>query len=94
LGAYSYVFALDKGQLTRKVIKVGMIGDTYTQVLSGLTPGQSVVLVDYSEAVPSSNTNTTGGLGSFLGGGGGGFGGGGGGGGAFNVPIGKGGPGG
>ena len=44
--------------LTRKVIKVGMVGDTYTQVLSGLTPGQSVVLADYAEAVPSSNTDT------------------------------------
>jgi HlyD family secretion protein len=107
LGANSYVLVLEKGQLTRKVIKVGMIGDTYTQVLSGLTPGQSIVLVDYSEAVPSSNTNTSGGLGNFLGGGGGGFPGGGGGfffnrggglggggGGAFNVQIGKGGAGG
>ena len=35
-----------------------MVGDEYTQVLSGLTPGQSVVLADYAEPVPSSNTNT------------------------------------
>jgi hypothetical protein len=62
---------LSKGQLTRKVIKVGMVGDTYTRVDSGLSPGQSVVLVDYAEAVPSSNTNTN--LGNVLGGGGGGF---------------------
>jgi multidrug efflux pump subunit AcrA (membrane-fusion protein) len=99
LGSTSYVLELVKGQLTRKVIKVGMIGNTYTQVLSGLTLGQSVVLVDYSEAVPSSNTNTSGGLGSFLGGGGSGFPGGGrgfffnrgglgGGGGAVNIQIG------
>jgi trimeric autotransporter adhesin len=79
LGTRSYVLELEKGQLTRKVIKIGMIGNTYTQVLSGLTPGQSVVLVDYSEAVPSSNTDTTGGLSNILGGGGGGFPGGGGG---------------
>ena len=59
--------------LTRKVIKVGMVGDTYTQVLSGLSDGQSVVLADYAEAVPSSNTDLTNALG-----GGGGFGGGGG----------------
>ena len=70
---------LDKGELTRKVIKVGMVGDEYTQVLSGLDAGQSVVLADYAEAVPSSNTDDEhlrrrlGGLG----GGGGGFGGGG-----------------
>ncbi len=54
----TYVLELAKGVLTRKVIKVGMVGDEYTQVLSGLTPGQSVVLADYAEPVPSSNTNT------------------------------------
>jgi multidrug efflux pump subunit AcrA (membrane-fusion protein) len=68
-GSTSYVTELSKSQLTRKVIKVGMVGDTYTQVDSGLSPGQSVVLVDYAEAVPSSNNNTN--LGSVLGGGGG-----------------------
>jgi hypothetical protein len=52
------------------VIKVGMVGDTCAQVDSGLSPRQSVVLVDYAEAVPSSNTNTD--LGNVLGGGGGG----------------------
>ena len=92
LGTRSYVMELEKGQLTRKVIKTGMVGDTYTQVDSGLSPGESVVLADYAEPVPSSNTNTTL-LGSLLGGGGGGggfFGGGGagffsGGGGTFSI---------
>ncbi|HEY6426602.1 MAG TPA: efflux RND transporter periplasmic adaptor subunit [Acidimicrobiales bacterium] len=95
LGSRAYVLELDKGTLTRKVITIGMVGDVYTQVDSGLTPGQSVVLADYAEAVPSSNTNTVGGLGNFLGGGagaGGLFGGGGGffrgGGGQFQVNIG------
>jgi multidrug efflux pump subunit AcrA (membrane-fusion protein) len=78
----SYVLELEKGQLTRKVVKVGMVGDEYTQVLSGLSPGQSVVLADFSQAVPSTSTNTDefggglgglGGGGGFLGGGGGGF---------------------
>jgi multidrug efflux pump subunit AcrA (membrane-fusion protein) len=86
-GSRSYVTELSKGLLTRKVIKVGMVGDTYTQVDSGLSPGQSVVLVDYAEAVPSSNNNTN--LGSVLGGGGGAFFGGAGGfsggGGAFRI---------
>lgn len=67
-GSTSFVIELSKGQLTRKVVKVGMVGDTYTQVESGLSPGQSVVLADYAEAVPSSNTNTN--LGNVLGGGG------------------------
>ncbi|HWF15625.1 MAG TPA: efflux RND transporter periplasmic adaptor subunit [Acidimicrobiales bacterium] len=78
VGSGSYVTELENGQLTRKVIKVGMVGDVYTEVDSGLSAGQSVVLVDYAEPVPSSNTNTTGGLGGFLGGGAGGFPGGGG----------------
>ncbi len=81
VGSSSYVTEIENGQLTRKVIKIGMVGDVYTQVDSGLSAGQSVVLVDYAEPVPSSNTNATGGLGGFLGGGAGGFPGGGG---AFN----------
>ncbi len=79
-GSTSYVLEFEKGALTRKVIKVGMVGYEYAQVLSGLSLGQSVVLADYAEAVPSSNTNTntTGGLGGLLGGSGsGGFSGGG-----------------
>jgi multidrug efflux pump subunit AcrA (membrane-fusion protein) len=75
LGSRSYVEVLSNGVLTRKVIKVGMVGDTYAQVLSGLTPGQSVVLADFAEPVPSSNTNAFGGFGGG-GLGGGGFGGG------------------
>ena len=79
-GTRTYVLELDKGELTRKVVKVGMVGATYTQVLSGLSDGQSVVLADYAEAVPSSNTDLTnalgdggfGGAGAFFGGGAGG----------------------
>ena len=84
-GTRSYVLEIDKGVLTTKVIKIGMVGDTYTQVLSGLSDGQSVVLADYAEAVPSSNTDLTNALGGGGGGsvasevGGGGFGGAGGG---------------
>jgi trimeric autotransporter adhesin len=69
LGTRSFVTEVSKGELIDKRVTTGMVGDTYTQVLSGLTPGQSVVLANYAEAVPSSNTNTN--LGSFLGGGGG-----------------------
>jgi RND family efflux transporter MFP subunit len=81
LGTRSYVLELSKGQLTRKVVQIGMVGDAYAQVISGLSPGQSVVLVNYAEPVPSSNTNTLGGVGNLLGGGNGG-----GGGGAFFGP--------
>jgi hypothetical protein len=69
-GTSSYVLTLSGGTLGRTVIKVGMVGSTYTQVLSGLKVGDAVVLADLAEAVPSSNTATLGGFG-----GGGGFGG-------------------
>jgi multidrug efflux pump subunit AcrA (membrane-fusion protein) len=75
IGSRSFVLMLSDGSPTTKRITVGVVGSTYTQVRSGLEPGQSVVLADYSEAVPSSNTNTFGGFGGL--GGGGGFGGGG-----------------
>ena len=68
LGSRSYVEVFSNGTLIRKLIKVGMVGDIYTQVLSGLAVGQSVVLADYAAPVPSSNTNTLGGFGGFGGG--------------------------
>ncbi len=81
-GAISYVDVLKAGVLSRQVIKTGMVGSVYTQVLTGLHVGQSVVLADLAIPVPSSNTSTLGGFGGGFGGGAGGFGGGGG---AFRV---------
>jgi multidrug efflux pump subunit AcrA (membrane-fusion protein) len=73
-GTKSYVLVLSSGSTKEKDIKVGIVGDIYTQVLSGLQKGNQVVLADYSEAVPSSNTTTVGGLGGTGGfGGGAGF---------------------
>ena len=87
-GTRSYVLESDKGEVTTKVIKVGMVGDTYTQVLSGLSDGQSIILADYAQAVPSSNTDLTNALGGGGGFGGGSFGGAGfGGGGTFRQRI-------
>jgi HlyD family secretion protein len=62
-GSRSYVEMLDNGALTNKTVHLGMVGGVYTEVLSGLSVGQSVVLADLSQAVPSSNTATLGGLG-------------------------------
>jgi hypothetical protein len=53
---------------TEHKIKTGIVGGIYTQVLSGLVQGQSVVLADYAQSVPSSNTSTTGALGGLGGG--------------------------
>jgi RND family efflux transporter MFP subunit len=69
-----YVLVLSAGSLVEKTVKVGLVGYTYTQVISGLNEGDSVVLADYAEPVPTSNTATVGGFGGF--GGTGGFGGG------------------
>jgi multidrug efflux pump subunit AcrA (membrane-fusion protein) len=77
-GSVSYVEILKDGVLTRHVVKVGMVGSTFTQIRSGLTEGAEVVLADLSVPVPSSNTGSTfGGLGGGGFGGSGGFGGGG-----------------
>lgn len=88
LGTRAYVEEIAKGELSRRFITTGMVGNIYTQVESGLSPGQSVVLADYADAVPSSSSDTTN-LGNLLGGGGGagGFFGGGGfpGGGGFRI---------
>ena len=73
-GTKSYVLVLSSGTTKQKQIKVGIVGDIYTQVISGLQRGNEVVLADYSEAVPSSNTTTVGGVGATGGfGGGAGF---------------------
>jgi multidrug efflux pump subunit AcrA (membrane-fusion protein) len=77
-GTRSSVEVLSSGTPVTKVIKVGVVGGIYTQIVSGLNVGQSVVLANYAEPVPASNTATVGGFGGggFTGGGGG-FGGGG-----------------
>lgn len=83
IGTIHYVTVIDKN--TPKTVRVGLgtVGDTLTQVTSGVTKGELVSLADLAEPVPSSSTNTTtgrfggalGGAGGF-GGGAGGFGGG------------------
>jgi HlyD family secretion protein len=81
------VEVLSKGKVSTVRVQTGAVGALVTQVTSGLTAGQSVVLADLSVPLPTSSTTTTtnrGGFGpgGFPGGagGGGGFGGGAGGG--------------
>ncbi len=98
-----FVQTVKAGQVTRTLVRTGAVGSTRTQVLSGLTAGQQVVIANLSEALPTTSTTTsrfgartgTGGLTSSLGGaglggatlGGGGFGGGGFGGGGFGGGV-------
>lgn len=71
LGSRAYVDVLADGKLARRTVTVGAVGAALTEVDSGLTAGQEVVLADLDQAVPSSSSNLTGG-GSLLGRGGGG----------------------
>ena len=81
----AYVLLLRNGQAVRQTVKIGVVGDVYTQITSGVTKGDEIVLADLTTAVPSSSSTTTSRFGGGLGGltgsgglGGGGFAGGGG----------------
>jgi multidrug efflux pump subunit AcrA (membrane-fusion protein) len=68
-----YVEVLQSGALKRVTVSIGVSGSTYTQVKSGLSQGQTVVIADPSQPLPASSTNSTGR--TFGGAGAGGFGG-------------------
>jgi trimeric autotransporter adhesin len=81
IGSNHFVSELHNGTLTEVRVTTGTVGQLLTQVTSGIKPGDQVVLADYGEPLPTSNTTTTGRTGLAGGfGGGGGFGGSGGGG--------------
>lgn len=66
---HSYVDMLDGGSEHEVSVKVGVVGDVYTQVTSGVHRGDTVVLADVTAAVPTStNTSPFGGV-NALGGG-------------------------
>lgn len=88
---HTYVLTLKSGKTVETRVTVGVVGDTYTQITSGISMGTTVVLADLSQPLPSSNESSTlrglsgtGGFGGsvFRGAGGGGFAGAAGGGGA------------
>ncbi|MDQ1467109.1 MAG: hypothetical protein QOH10_1524, partial [Actinomycetota bacterium] len=72
------VTVLANGKTTIVPIQIGTVGADRTAVTSGLAAGQTVVLADLGQAIPSSNASTRfgGGGGAFTGAGlgGGGFG--------------------
>ena len=70
------VTVLANGKTSTVLIQIGTVGTDRTAVTSGLTAGQTVVLADLRQAIPSSNATTRiGGGGALTGGGlgGGGF---------------------
>lgn len=74
-GANAFVTLIQDGKAVRQTVTTGAVGSTVTEIVSGLTAGQSVVIANPSAAVPASSTtaNTRGFGGNF---GGGNFGGG------------------
>jgi HlyD family secretion protein len=65
-GTTAYVETLRAGKLTRRTVKVGAVGAALTEITSGLSAGDRVVLADLNASVPSSSSNTS----STFGGGG------------------------
>ena len=55
----AYVITLKSGQEVNTTVKVGVVGDVYTQITSGLSAGTQVVLANTSQPVPSSSSNST-----------------------------------
>jgi trimeric autotransporter adhesin len=66
---HPYVITLQSGHEVNSNVKVGVVGDVYTQITSGLSAGTPVVLADKSQPVPSSSSNSTSTLRGFGGGG-------------------------
>jgi multidrug efflux pump subunit AcrA (membrane-fusion protein) len=49
---------LDGGAMRRVTVTVGAVGDTWTEIKSGLSAGEQVVLANASEPLPSSATQS------------------------------------
>jgi HlyD family secretion protein len=70
-GTSAYVELLRGGKQVRHTVKVGAMGAALTQIVSGISDGQRIVLADLGAAVPSSSSTLTRGVGGFGGPGGG-----------------------
>ncbi|HVT65695.1 MAG TPA: biotin/lipoyl-binding protein [Mycobacteriales bacterium] len=58
-GSTSYVEVVRNGEPLRRTVKVGAIGPGLTQITSGVTDGEQVVLADLGAAVPSTSSSLT-----------------------------------
>lgn len=59
-GSATYVEVLGAGTPARRTVTIGAIGAARTEVRSGLTAGQRVVLANLDQSVPSSSSTLTG----------------------------------
>jgi HlyD family secretion protein len=53
------VEVLNGGDTKRVNVKVGVVGDTWTEIKRGIDPGQEVVLADLAEPLPGSATDSS-----------------------------------
>jgi multidrug efflux pump subunit AcrA (membrane-fusion protein) len=60
LGPRSFVYVLKKGKEVQHPVSVGAVGGTLTQIKSGLTVGQKVVLADLAAGVPGLSSGNSG----------------------------------
>ena len=58
-GSRHTVDVLEDGKLTEVAVGVGTVGDTWTEITSGLAAGQVVVLADLGEALPGRATESS-----------------------------------
>ena len=58
-GARHTVTVLDGSTTERVAVEVGVVGDTWTEIRSGVNAGRSVVLADLDEPLPGSATATS-----------------------------------
>lgn len=74
LGSFASVSELRNGKPQSVNVTLGIMGNDLTQIKSGLAPGDSVVIANVSQPVPTSNsTGGFAGVGALSGGGGAGF---------------------
>jgi HlyD family secretion protein len=58
LGRFAYVTELRAGKAQNVAVTPGVVGDTLTQVSSGLAAGATVVVADLSEPLPSTSSTS------------------------------------
>lgn len=73
-GANATVKVVDaKGNQTSTPVVAGLVGDSTTEIVSGLKAGQTIVTSTVTASLTSTNSNSTSGAGAVFGGGGGNF---------------------
>jgi hypothetical protein len=68
-GTTAFVTVLKNGTATRTRVTTGAVGTLATQIVSGLTVGQTIVLADRAASLPANSSTST----RVFGTGGGGF---------------------